>query len=112
MCAVLDPPNVQGGRSELHLTPTQVHQFGSAQTMAVGHQDHCAVAGAPAVTLGRGDQPLDLSLGQVFAGAQLAIQWPLWSNCSVYNNWGDQLEVSLGHVFRAQSSPGFGSGCA
>jgi len=38
-------------------------------------------------------QPLDLSLGQVFAGAQIAVTAPFWRNCSSYGVWRDQLEV-------------------
>ena len=71
--ALLDPADVQGGRGELDLVPAQVHQFGSAQAVPVGHQDHGGVAVAPAVSLGGLHQPLDLGLGQVFAGAQLGV---------------------------------------
>src|SRR5262249_2856096 len=46
-------------------------------------------------------QPLDLGLGQVLTGAQLAVGGTLGGNCSVYGDWRDQLQVPFGHVFRA-----------
>jgi hypothetical protein len=40
----------------------------TSQTVPKGQQDHGCVAMAPAVVLGRLNQPLDLSLSQVLAG--------------------------------------------
>ena len=98
--ALLDPADVQGGRSELHLIPAQVHQLGGPQAVPVGHQDHGGVPVAPAVALGGVHQPLDLGLGQVLAGAQVGVGRALGGDCSIYGGWRDQLEVRLGHVFR------------
>ena len=89
----LDPADVQGGRVELDLIPAQVHQLGRPQAMPVGHQDHGGVAVAIAVVFGGLHQPLDLGLGQVFAGAQVGVGGPLGPDCSVYGGWGDQPEV-------------------
>ena len=92
-CALLDPAHVQGGRSELHLIPTQVHKLRSPQAVPIGHEDHRRVPLAPTVPLGLVHQPLDLGLGQIFAGAQVGIGEPLGGNCSIYGGWRDQLEV-------------------
>ena len=48
--ALFDPADVQVSRSELDLIPAQVHEFGSTQAVAVGHEDHGGVAVAPAVS--------------------------------------------------------------
>src|SRR5262249_27343934 len=48
------------------------------------------VAVAPAVVLGRLDQPLHLPLGQVLAGAVFGIGLPV--NCTLFVGWGDQFE--------------------
>jgi hypothetical protein len=69
--------------------------------MSVGHKHHRGVAVTPAVLPGSVHQPLDLNLGQVLAGAQLAVERALWGNCSVYGGWRDQLEVAFGHALRA-----------
>ena len=69
--------------------------------MPVGHQDHRGVPVAPAVPPGGVHQPLDLGLGQVLAGAQLAVGRPLGGDCSIYGGWRDQPEVPFGHALRA-----------
>ena len=99
--ALLDPADVQRRRPEVHLVPPQVHQLGRPQAMPVGHKDHRGVPVAPAVSRGGFHQPLDLGLGQVLAGAQVAVGGPLGANCSIYGGWRDQLEVRFGHTFRA-----------
>ena len=96
--ALLDPADVQGGRPEVHLIPTQVDQLGRSQAVPVGHEDHGRVAVAPAVALGNLDEPLDLGLGEVLAGAQLGVGGALGGNCSFYGGWRDQPEVGFGHV--------------
>ena len=37
--ALLDPTDVKGGSSEVHLIPSQVDQLGNPQAVAVGDQD-------------------------------------------------------------------------
>jgi hypothetical protein len=37
--ALLDPADVQGGRSEVNLLPAQVNQFGHSQAVPVAYQD-------------------------------------------------------------------------
>jgi len=64
--ALLDPADVQGGRSEVHLIPVEVDQLGSPQAVPVGDEDHGRVPVAPAVALGRLHEPLDLGLGEAF----------------------------------------------
>ena len=59
----------------------------------VGHDYHRGVPVAPAVALGRRDEPLDLALGQVFAGAQVGVGKPLGRNCSSYGGWRDYAQV-------------------
>ena len=97
--ALLDPADMQSCRGELHLIPAQVHQFGDAQAMPVGHKDHGGVPVSPAVALCRSHQPLDFGFGQVLAGAQVAIGRPPGRNCSVYGGPRDEPEVPFGHVF-------------
>jgi hypothetical protein len=72
-----------GGRSEVHLVPTQVHQFGCSQAVPVGRKDHRGVAVAMAVAFGRLHEP----------------PGPPGGNCSFYGGWRDQLEVRLNHAF-------------
>jgi len=57
----------------------------------------------PAVAPGGGHKLFDLGLGQVLAGAQVAVPAPLRHNCSFYDRWRDQLEMAFCHVF---SPPG------
>src|SRR5450631_211741 len=97
--ALLDPADVQAGCYEVDLIPAQVGQFGRSQAMSVGHEDHRAVPMTPSVSLGGRKQPLDLSIGKVFAGAQVGIGTACRSNCSFFGGWRDQLEVRLDHVF-------------
>ena len=77
--ALLDPADVQVGRSEVHLIPSQVHQFGGPQAVPVGHQDHRGVPVAPAVSRGGFHQPLDLGFRQVLAGPQGGVGGPSWA---------------------------------
>src|ERR1035437_4529041 len=99
--ALLDPADVQRSRSELDLIAAQVHQFGGAQPVPVGNQNHRSVPVSPAVALSRSHQPLDFGFGQVLAGAQLAIRQSLGGDCSFYGGWLDQLEVRFGHALCA-----------
>jgi hypothetical protein len=71
--ALLDPADVQGGRSEVHLIPPQVNQFGSPEPMPIGQKDHRGIPVAPSVLPHRRYQPLDLGFRQVLAGPQVAI---------------------------------------
>jgi hypothetical protein len=106
MCAgraLLDPTDVQGGRPEVDLIPAQVNQFGRPQAVPIGHQDHGGVAPAMAVVLGGGDQPLDLGLGEVFAGAQVGVRPSARWNCSFYDGWRDQLEMRFRHGFQSRA---------
>jgi hypothetical protein len=47
------------------------------------------------VTVGLGDldQPLDLGLGQVFAGAECSVRLAPRCNCLIFGGWRDELEV-------------------
>jgi hypothetical protein len=91
--ALFDPADVQRRRPELHLIPPKVHQLGNPQPVPVGHQNHRGIPMAPAVARGGLHEPLNLSLGQVFAGPQIAIPAPFRRNCSFYGAWRDQLEL-------------------
>ena len=91
--ALLDPADVQGGRSEVHLIPAQVRRLARPQAVPVGHQDHRAVPVRPTVSLGGLEQPLDLGLRQVFAGTQVGVGTARRGNCSFFGGWRDQPEV-------------------
>ena len=70
--------------------------------MPIGHQDHRGVPVTPSVSRSSFHQPLDLSLGEEFARAQVAIGRPFGGNCSDYGGWRDQPEVPFAHAFRAR----------
>ena len=99
--ALLHPAHVERSRSKLNLVPPQVHQLRDAKAVSIRHQRHCRVPVTPAVLPGGVHQPLDLRLGQVLAGAQLAVRETLGGNCSIYGGWCDQPEMPFGHAFRA-----------
>ena len=63
--------------------------------MPVGHEDHAGVPVAVAVALRLVDQPLDLGLGQMLAGAQVGVGTPRWGNCSFYGGWRDQAGSAM-----------------
>ena len=75
--ALLYPAHVKRPRGELDLVPAQVHQLRRPQAVPVRHQHHRSVPVPPAVSRGGFHQPLDLGLGQVLAGPQLAVGWRL-----------------------------------
>jgi hypothetical protein len=60
--ALLDPADVQGGRSEIDLLPAQVDQLGDPKAVPIRHEDHGRIPVAVAVALGGLDQPFDLGL--------------------------------------------------
>src|SRR5271155_4192448 len=71
--------------------------------MPIGQEDHRGVTVAVAIALGRFHEPLDLGLGQVLAGAQVAVGEALGGNCSFYGVWRDQFEVRFAHAFPPSS---------
>ena len=77
--APLDPADVQRGRPEVHLIPSQVYKLRSPQAVPVGHKDHGGVPMPPAVLPGGVHQPLDLGLSQVLAGAQVRVGDAAWA---------------------------------
>jgi hypothetical protein len=80
--ALLDPTDVQGGRSEVHLPPAEVHQLGYPEAVPVSHEDHSGVPVAPSVPLGRFHEPLDLGLGEVLPPSKFGMGTPRGRNCS------------------------------
>lgn len=99
--ALLDPAHVEGGSGKVHLIPAQVHQLGSPQAMAVGHQDHGGVAVAPAVALGGFHELFQLGFRQVLTGAERLVGEARGCDCSIYSSWRDQLKVRFGHGLRS-----------
>ena len=63
---------------QLDLIPAQVNQFGGAQALPIGDQDHGRVTLTPAVALGCLQQALDLGLGQILASAQFSVRFSSW----------------------------------
>src|SRR5262245_22198647 len=96
--ALLHPAHVKRSRGKLNLVPPKVHQLRGSQAVPVGHKGHRDVPVSPTVLPGRVHQPLDLALGKVLAGAQLAVGETLGGNCSIYGGWRDQPEVPFGHA--------------
>ena len=85
--AVLDPPDVQEPVLEVDLIPAQGAQLGDAQAVAIGDQDHRAIAVSVSVLSRGADQALDFFGGQVFAGATLGLgNWAGW-NCPILRGW-------------------------
>ncbi len=91
--ALLDPADVQGGRSEVDLIPAQVGQLARPQAMAIGDQDHRGVPVRPTVAFGPHEEPVDLGLGEVFSGPEVSVRAAGGSNCSFFGGWRDQLQV-------------------
>ena len=48
---------------------------------------------AVTIALGGLQEPLDLGLGEVLAGAQGGVGWTLGRDRSIYDGWRDQLEM-------------------
>jgi len=97
--ARLDSADVQDRGFEVDLIPPHVHQLGCPQPMPVGDKDHGAVPVPPTVAPDGSHKPLDLGLGQVFAGAQVAVGAAPGRNCSIYDSWLDQPEMPFRHDF-------------
>jgi hypothetical protein len=66
--ALLDPADVQGGCSEVHLIPAQVDQLAGPEAVAVGHQDHRGIPVRPTLSLGGLEQPFNFGLRQIGQG--------------------------------------------
>jgi len=96
---LLDPANVQGGRSEVHLIPPKVCQLACPQAMSVGHKDHRGVPVCPAVALGGPEQPFDLGLRQVLAGAQVGVAAAPRCDCSIYGARATSLRRDFAKCF-------------
>jgi hypothetical protein len=68
--AILDSADVQAAGAKLDLAPPQIAQLGSLQAVAIADQDHGRVAMPPPAALpGRSHQRLDLTAGEILAGA-------------------------------------------
>ena len=83
------PGYVQDASGKIDLVPSQGDQFARPQAVAVGDQDHRGVSVVVPIVLGGRDQLLDLSLGQVLAGAIVGIGTPLRGNCLFYDPRGN-----------------------
>ena len=66
--------------------------------MPIGHKDHRAIPVGLSVGLGGSEQPFDLGLRQVLAGAKVGIWQTLRCNCSVYGARCPQPEMRFRHV--------------
>jgi hypothetical protein len=74
--SALGPAHMQSPGGEVDVVPTQCHQFRGSEAVAVGNQDRRGVPMPGAVLLGGLDEPLELSLGEIFAAAS--------ANCYIY----------------------------
>ena len=102
--ALFDPANMQGSRFELDLVPAQVHEFGSTQAVAVGHEDHGGVAVAPAVLFAAFISRSTSASVRYSRVRRSALGGRSGPDCSVYGGWRDQPEVPFGHALRAPCS--------
>jgi hypothetical protein len=97
---LLDATDVQGGGREVDLLPSQIDQLAGPKAVAVGDEQHRAIAAAIAIAPSCGQELLDLRLGEVLTRAQLAI----WSvgrlNCSISGSRCNQPKVFFPQEFR------------
>jgi hypothetical protein len=70
------PAHMQAPGGEVDVVPAQRDDLRGSEAMAVGNQDGGGVPMPRPVLLGGLDEPLDLSLGQIFAAAS--------ANCYIY----------------------------
>ena len=70
--AFLGSADVKTASIKLNLRPFQVANLGSSEAVAIGNQDHRAVAMAMAIALGGFYQPLDLAAHSSPAGRAMA----------------------------------------
>lgn len=97
--ALLDPADVQGGGGEVDLIPAQVGQLAGPEPMPIGHKDHRSVPVRPSVALRGPQQPFDLGLRQVLAGAQVGVGESSGCDCSFFGGWRDEPELRFGQGF-------------
>ena len=95
---------MQAAIGEVDGVPAQRHQLGRPQPMPIGDQHHGGVAVAVAVLPGSSDQPGDLAVGQVLAGADLGITFAARqasTNANCPNNGGrrHQRQMWICHDF-------------
>src|SRR3974377_1049747 len=55
--------------------------------MPIASKEHGRITMAPSITAGRFHQPVNLTLDQIFAGAQRGVGWPPWHDCSFFGGW-------------------------
>ena len=65
----LGPAHMQAPGGEVDVVPARRHDLRGSEAVAVGDQDGCGVPMPGAVLLGGLHEPLDLSLGEIFAPA-------------------------------------------
>jgi hypothetical protein len=85
--AILGPGDVQPSMDEIDLLPAQGAQLGGSQSMSEGQKDHGRIPMAMPVVAGRFHQPLNFSLGKIFADAIMAVRKPAIGNCSLNSVW-------------------------
>src|SRR6516165_9533890 len=71
--AVLRTGDRQRRSLEINLGPLQITQLAGPEAVAEGNEDHGLVPMGPAVAFAPLDQPLDLGLGEVLAGADIGV---------------------------------------
>ena len=67
--------------------------------MPVPYKDHRGVPMSPAVLPTGSYQPLNFTLRQVLAGAEVRVGEPPGRDCSFYGGWRDQPKTWFGHGF-------------
>jgi hypothetical protein len=85
--AILGPGDVEPGMDEIDLLPAQGAQLGGSQSMSEGKEDHGRIPMAMPVVAGRFYQPLNFSLGKIFADAIMGVGKPANGNCSLNSVW-------------------------
>ena len=92
------PPNADL-RTREYLTEAEVDQFACPEAMAIADQDHGGVPMAPAIAPGGPEQPFDLGLRQVLAGAQVGVAAAPRCDCSIYGARATSLRRDFAKCF-------------
>src|SRR5215471_12126257 len=78
---ILESIDVQAAMDQINLLPAQRAQFGCAQAVPKGHQDHGGITMPVTIVSRCLHEPLNLALGEVLASAIFGIRQPTGRDC-------------------------------
>lgn len=100
---MLDPADVEGCGSKVHLVPAEVDQLGNPEAVAIGDEDHGGVTVSPSIAFGGLYEQFHFGFRQVLTGAQDLVGKASRSDCSINGAWSDELQVRFGHCLQGSS---------